>query len=214
MAITILTGLPGSGKSETLIAAVRNALQEGRNALTMMCGDAPVLRARRGITEHRRIGCRTGMTTPLDHFVSAAECIRLLDEVPPSAVVAFDEAQHFGEQLVQAWCTASDRGVEILIASPSAAQLKRLNQPRVLGHASGGDLPSLPGTCGVPLLPPPQRRSNGVRLRLLLQERESEDAGRHRRASPTERTLSRGGANLSAHRASRVQDMGSHSTGQ
>ena len=128
MTITILTGLPGSGKSETLITAVRNALHEGRSALTMMCGDSPVLRARRGITEHRRIGCRAGVTTALDHFVSAEECIRLLDDFPPGALVAFDEAQYFGEQLVEAWCAASDRGVDILIASPSVAQVKQLNR--------------------------------------------------------------------------------------
>ena len=127
MAIVILTGLPGSGKSETLITNVGTALQEGRIALTFLCSDSPLLRARRGITEHRKLGCRSGLNVPLDHFVSAEQSIELLNDAPFGALLAFDEAQHFGEQLVESWCAAASRGVEILISSPSVAQLKALN---------------------------------------------------------------------------------------
>ena len=128
MGITTLTGLPGAGKSETLITRVGMALQNGRIALTFMCGDSTLLRARPNIAEHRRLSCRSGLSTPLDHFVSTEQSIELLSQAPSGALLAFDEAQHFGEQVVDSWCAAAERGVEILIASPSAAQLKALNR--------------------------------------------------------------------------------------
>ena len=128
MAITILTGLPGSGKSETLITKVGTALREGRVALTFLSCESPILHTRVSITEHRRLSCRSGLHTPLDHFVSNEQAIELLGDAPPGTLLAFDEAQYFGEQLAESWYAASDRGVEILIASPSAAQLKALNR--------------------------------------------------------------------------------------
>lgn len=126
MAITILTGLPGSGKSETLINRVGMALQEGRVALTFSCCDSPTLRARPGIAERRRLSCRSGLSARLDHFVSTEQSIDLLSEAPAGALLAFDEAQHFGDELVESWCAAAERGAEILIASPSAIQLDAL----------------------------------------------------------------------------------------
>ena len=131
MSLTILTGLPGSGKSETLITEVNAARRQGRTVLTFLCGDSPVLRARPGIAKRRKLGCRSGLSTPLDHFVSADRCVQLVDEAPANALLAFDEAQHFGEQLVESWCAAAERGTEVLIASPSAAQLESLTN---LGH--------------------------------------------------------------------------------
>ena len=128
MDITILTGLPGSGKSERLITSVGSALREGRVALTFCCSDSPLLRARSNLTKHRRLGCRSGLSTPLDHFVSTEQSIDLLNEVQSGALLAFEEAQFFGDRIVETWCAASDRGVEILISTPSAAQLKMLNR--------------------------------------------------------------------------------------
>ena len=49
------------------------------------------------------------------------------------SLLAFDEAQHFGERLVEPWCAAADRGAEVLIASASPAQLEALGRK---GHAS------------------------------------------------------------------------------
>ena len=128
MSITILTGLPGSGKSETLISRVRSALQEGRVVKTIMCGDSSVLRARPGIAVRGMMGCRSGLSTRLNHFVSADQSTKFLANAPPESLLAFDEAHYFGQGLVESWCAAADRGVEILIASPSAAQLKALNR--------------------------------------------------------------------------------------
>ena len=128
MPITILTGLPGSGKSETVISRVNSALQEGRVALTFLCSDSPILRARPNIAKRGRMGCRSGLFARVDHFVSTARSIDLLENAPAGALLAFDEAQHFGETIVDSWCAASERGAEILIASPNEAQLKGLKR--------------------------------------------------------------------------------------
>ena len=141
MAITILTGLPGSGKSETLISQVNAVRREGRKAMTFMCSDSPTLRARTRITELGRMGCRAGISVALDYFVSSERAMELLDEAPADALLAFDEAQHFSDALVDAWCAAAGRG-DVLIASPSPAQVEaltgrghRVTRLRVLCHA-------------------------------------------------------------------------------
>ena len=128
MAITILTGLPGSGKSETVITRVNSALREGRVALTFLCSDSPILRARPNIAKHGRMSCRAGSFARVDHFVSTAKSIDLIENVPAGALLAFDEAQHFGEEIVDSWCAASERGAEVLIACPNEAQLKALRR--------------------------------------------------------------------------------------
>ena len=79
------------------------------------------------------MGCRSGLTTEVDHFVSADRCITLVGDAPRGSLLAFDEAQHFGERLVEAWCAAADRGAEVLIASASPVQLEALGRK---GHTS------------------------------------------------------------------------------
>ena len=133
MTITILTGLPGAGKSETLITQVNAARHEGRIALTFMCSESPTLRARPNLTEQREMRCRSGLKTRLSHFVSADRVVELLAGAPAGALLAFDEALHFGDRLVPHWCEAARRGAEILIASPSMSQVEALER---LGHAA------------------------------------------------------------------------------
>jgi len=128
MPITTLTGLPGSGKSEQLIITVNTALEQERVALTFCCSDSPILKARRGIAEHRQLGSRSGLTTPLNYFVSAESAIRIVREAPSGALLAFEEAQHFGDGIVEPWCEASEQGVEIFITSPSPSQAKMLHR--------------------------------------------------------------------------------------
>ncbi len=93
-----------------------------------MCSDSSILRARPNITKRGRMGCRSGSTTTVDHFVSAERCIALVGDATRGSLLAFDEAQHFGERLVEAWCAAADRGAELLIASASPAQLEALGR--------------------------------------------------------------------------------------
>ena len=128
MTITILTGLPGVGKTERLILAVAEAQKAGRTTATIMCGDSPRLRTRRNLTERREICSRSKLRTHLDHFVSADRCVELLNKAQPGALLAFDEASHFGERLVEHWCSAARRGAELLIAAPSGPQLTALGK--------------------------------------------------------------------------------------
>ena len=102
-------------------------MEEGRIALTFFCSDSPILRARPNIARYGRFGCRSGVFAPVNHFESTARTIELLEHVPSGALLAFDEAQHFGEEIVESWCMASERGAEVLIATPNEAQLKALN---------------------------------------------------------------------------------------
>ena len=133
MTVTILTGLPGAGKSETLITRVNATRREGRTALTFMCSDSPTLRARSNLTELREMRCRSGLKAHLSHFVSSNRARELLAGAPAGALLAFDEALHFGDELVPSWCRAADRGAEILIASPSMSQVEALERR---GHAA------------------------------------------------------------------------------
>ena len=128
MTITILTGLPGVGKTERLIGAVTAAQKAGRTTATFLCGDSPRLRTRPNLTEHRRISSRSGLRTHVDHFVSTDRCVELLNDAQPNTLLAFDEASHFGEHLVEHWCAAARRGAELLIAAPSGPQLTALNR--------------------------------------------------------------------------------------
>ena len=63
----------------------------------------------------------------LTHFVPLAECIEVLETMTAPALAAFDEAQYFGEALVSHWIDASERGVDVVVATPSAAQLEELS---------------------------------------------------------------------------------------
>ena len=132
MPITILTGMPGAGKSKRLITTVNHARELGRVTITFCCSDSPVLRSRKGFAKHHLLSSRDpAVITRLDHFVSAKECIRLLRDAPAGTLAAFDEAQHFGDTVIQPWLLAAHRGVDLLIASPSNAQLEGL---RTRGH--------------------------------------------------------------------------------
>lgn len=128
MTITILTGLPGVGKTERLILAVAEAEKAGRPTATFLCGDSPRLRSRPNLTKHRSMRSRSGLRTQVDHFVSADRCIELLNAAQPNALLAFDEASHFGKRLVEHWCAAAGRGAELLIAAPSGPQLTALGK--------------------------------------------------------------------------------------
>jgi hypothetical protein len=127
MSITILTGLPGSGKSAALIAAVNAARREGRPVRTFLCGESPTLldqgRGGYGIVASRD----PGETCPLHHFVGNRECAAILASLPPGTLVAFDEAYHFGPGLARAWIDASQRGLDVLLATPSHHHLRALD---------------------------------------------------------------------------------------
>ena len=90
MSITILRGLPGSGKSARMIQLVNEARRAGHPVLTFACSESPWLR-RMSYIRRRELQCRQpGLTCPLDHFVTAEECAQILSQTPPGTLVVFD----------------------------------------------------------------------------------------------------------------------------
>ena len=74
MSLTVLTGLPGSGKSKRLIEWVNAARAAGQPVITLASAEAPWLRQRASVSQQRILGCRVpGLICPLTHFVTAPE---------------------------------------------------------------------------------------------------------------------------------------------
>src|SRR5687768_8849543 len=128
MALQLMTGLPGSGKSSRLIKRVKSALSEGRRVATFACSDSAWMRTRPYVADQRILGCRErGLTCKLDHFVSSAEAAQLLASLPVGTLVAFEEAHAFSADIATHWSAASRRGLDLIISMPSSDQLSRLN---------------------------------------------------------------------------------------
>jgi SAM-dependent methyltransferase len=128
VSLTVLTGLPGSGKSKYLIEQVLAARAQRRPVKTFECSESPWLQADEYVRDWRLIGSRIlGLECALDHFVTTAESAEILSETSPETLVAFEEAHYFDLDIVQSWLHASARGLEVLVAMPSVKQLARLD---------------------------------------------------------------------------------------
>ena len=124
MTITVLTGPSGAGKSRYLIEAVNSARAEGRRVSTFMGKDAIAKSANANVWSHGKIGCREpGLECPLDHLVSLPECTAILRDLPSGTLAAFDEARFFEPGIATAWIEASQRGLNLLISTPSPEQV-------------------------------------------------------------------------------------------
>lgn len=131
MPLEVLTGLSGSGKSSTLIRKINAAIEAGRPVATFACRDSPILRSRASL-QHGVLASRTPqLTMPLTHFVSLPEAVEVLSTLGADAVAGFDEAQYFGESIVRHWLDAASRGVDVIVATPSAGQLAELERSGV-----------------------------------------------------------------------------------
>jgi SAM-dependent methyltransferase len=128
VSLTILTGLPGSGKSTYLIRRVNEARAQGKLVKTFECSESPKLQADEYVRSWRIIGSRQPeLECPLDHFVSTVEAAEIVRETPPGTLVAFEEAHYFAPDLMPALVDASARGLDVLLATPSDPQLYLLN---------------------------------------------------------------------------------------
>jgi SAM-dependent methyltransferase len=126
MPITLLTGLPGSGKSKRLIETV-NAARGERPVVTLVSSDYPWPSDHGAFWIHRRIVCgEPGLTCEIDHFASCEEAASLLATVGRGSLVAIEEAYAFGSAAVDDWARVSERGVDVLVAAPSGDQLNGL----------------------------------------------------------------------------------------
>jgi hypothetical protein len=135
VAIEVLTGVPGSGKTTRLVETLRAERENGRRVVTFYCRDMPNLEANTAVSVHRVISARAeGLVFPIDHVVDTTECAQLLAAEEPGTLVAFEEAQWFTEALVPAWVDADDRGLDVLLTTPSRRQLDAFDR---LGHRYG-----------------------------------------------------------------------------
>ena len=74
------------------------------------------------------MGCRDSTKKfQIDRVIGTAEACELLAEQVAGSLIVFDEAQYFDLKIVPAWIEASERGVDILVGTPSQMQLKALN---------------------------------------------------------------------------------------
>jgi SAM-dependent methyltransferase/thymidine kinase len=127
MTITILTGPSGSGKSKHLIERVNAARASGQAVRTFLSSKAVIAAPDPNLWMHGVIASRDpSMTTPLDHVVSIDECGEILRSLPRGSLAAFDEAFYFDEDVTDHWSHAAGRGIDVLVSTPSAAQLQRL----------------------------------------------------------------------------------------
>jgi SAM-dependent methyltransferase len=127
MSLTVLTGLPGAGKSRRLIELVNAARNEGQVAQTFVCSEFPWPSNHGAFWTHRRLVCgQPGLTCQIDHFVSSEEAASILATVPPGSLVAIEEGYAFGEAAAGDWMSASSRGAEVVVAAPSYHQMRRL----------------------------------------------------------------------------------------
>jgi SAM-dependent methyltransferase len=128
MSITLLTGLPGSGKSRLLIELVNSANAEGRPVQAFVCSDFPWPSHHEAFWNYRRIVCgQPGLTCQIDHFVSREEAAAILAGAPAGSLAAIEEGYAFTRAAVDDWRSASDRGVEVVVAAPSNHQVGRLD---------------------------------------------------------------------------------------
>lgn len=129
MSITLLTGLPGSGKSRRLIELVNAAHAEGRPARTFVCSDFPWPSHHGSFWIHRKLVCgQPGLICDIDHFVSSEEAASILATVPAGSLVAIEEGYAFRRSAVDDWSLASKRGVEVVVAAPSNHQMVLLDE--------------------------------------------------------------------------------------
>ena len=118
--LTIFQGLPGSGKSKRLIEIVNAARAAGRRVATFACSDSPWMRERESVQHRRILGCRIyGLECRLNHFVSTAEAVTILEKTKPGRLAVFEEAHYFGPEIADAWLAAARGGVEVLLCLPS-----------------------------------------------------------------------------------------------
>jgi hypothetical protein len=125
--ITALTGPSGAGKTRQLVERVIQARVDGRTTANIVRSDHSLIMTRSELTVLRVLPCGDpGMLVSLDHVVPPRECAVILRRLPAGSLAAFDEAQHFGAEIVPAWLQAARRGVEILLTNPSVAQVQEL----------------------------------------------------------------------------------------
>ena len=127
MALKVFTGLPASGKTSTLIDEMINRKNAGGHVMLVLSSEHEALTKRPNVKPGGLMGCRDkNKSYPIDAVIDSDEAAALLATQEPGTMIVFDEAQYFHPALVGSWRTASERGVDVLVGTPSVHQLQLL----------------------------------------------------------------------------------------
>ena len=128
MSLRIYIGLPGTGKTSDMFAEMTGRRCRGDRVVLFFSAEHEELTRRSNIVPGGMAACRIpGQTYRIDHVVRTAEACRIVGELGAGTLAVFDEAQYFYPEIVDAWCSASGRGVDVLVATPSHAQWQALS---------------------------------------------------------------------------------------
>ncbi|PHR56056.1 MAG: hypothetical protein COA47_13270 [Robiginitomaculum sp.] len=145
MSLSVYTGLSATGKTSTMIRLMRAREEAGGKVVLFLSAEHPELTRRKNVRPGGLMGCREpGLNFPIDHVLKTDDTIEQLSALEPDTMAVFDEAQFFGPQIVKAWHNAAEKGVEVLIGSPSNGHLKLLREN---GHEPSEMI--VPCTCGL-----------------------------------------------------------------
>lgn len=127
MSLKIFTGLAGSGKTSALIDEMTSRRDAGGLVLLILSSEHEALISRPNVKAGGLMGCRDeSKSYPIDAVVSSSEAAAILAAQEPGTMVVFDEAQYFKPDLVTSWQSESERGVDILVGTPSPRQVQLL----------------------------------------------------------------------------------------
>ena len=128
MGLKVYEGLPASGKTKAIISEMDRRRSFGDRVMLVLSNEHEELTRRQNVREGGMMGCRDSTKKfPIDRVIGTAEACELLAEQVAGTLIAFDEAQYFNPKIVPAWLDASERGVDILVGTPSQMQLQALN---------------------------------------------------------------------------------------
>ncbi len=127
--LLVYTGLPGSGKTTALIQEMKRLQSVGKPVVLFLSSEHPELTRRRNVRRGGLMGSRTpGLRFPIDHVTTTGDATKILQELSAETTAVFDEAQFFRPEIVDAWRVAANRGLRILVGSPSPGQIQALSE--------------------------------------------------------------------------------------
>jgi thymidine kinase len=127
MSLRVYTGLPASGKTSAIITEMESREKAGGKVLLILSSEHEALTRRPNVKPQGLMGCRDqNKSHQIDDVIDSHEAAKLLEAQEPGTLVVFDEAQYFQPDLVHGWQQAAERGVDILVGTPSKDQLTRL----------------------------------------------------------------------------------------
>ena len=130
MALEVLVGVPGSGKSAQVIRVVEGLRNQQRSVYLFLSRDGGVLEASSSISKYGVISSRNGKRTAFDYFETTRDTTDVLRQFlqhEPMTLV-FEEAQYFQSEILPLWLDLSRRGHTVVISTPSPQQRKILEQ--------------------------------------------------------------------------------------